>query len=176
MTSGCNPPATPVADEYSWLSAAPLGWPAAWPLLVTPQQPHREPRWTPLLGLRAAGLVVLCRVPVAIAFWIIFLISAAPVLNFLTIAMSIITMIVIVAIAPGVVMGYGLSRGLVERAGFTGVILSILPMIGTVAAVWIGSLIALSIRPIGDWQIGFASLATAAWACLRSFKTVVLDG
>lgn len=141
-----------------------------------PAEPPQKKRWTPLLGFRAACLVVLRRVPVAIALWTLCLVVAAPVLNVLTVAMSIFAMIAIVAIAPGVAMGYGLSRGVADRAGFTGLGVAAFPVAGCVAAVWTGTLIALWIRPIGDWQIGFASIATAVWASLWSLKSVVLDG
>lgn len=134
-----------------------------------------EKRWTPIIGLRNAALAVAIRLPFAVAGFAICLLIASPVLNFLTISLAIFAMIVILALAPGVAIGYGLTKGLTDRAGFTGVVLAVIPVAGSIAAVIAGAKIATMIQPIGDWQLGFASLATAIWAGLWSLKAVVFE-
>lgn len=140
-----------------------------------PEDSYHNEHWTPLIGLRRAFLLVLIRVPFAIGFWVICLFIASPVLNFLTIAIPIFAMIIVIAIAPGVAIGHYLSRSVTERAGATGFTLALIPIAGAIAAVCIGSYIAVAVQPIGSWQLQFASLGTATWACMWSFKAVVLD-
>lgn len=134
-----------------------------------------DKRWTPLIGLRNAGVMVLVRTPVATAGYVICLLVASQVLNFLTISMSIFAMIAVIAIVPGVAIGYGLTKGLTERAGFTGLVLGTIPVVGSIVSVVCGANLATLITPIGDWQLGFASIATAVWASLWSLKTVVFE-
>lgn len=131
--------------------------------------------WTPLIGLRRALLRVAIRVPFAIVGWALFLWLAAPVLNFLVASLAIFAMIAIVMLAPGTAIGHGLSRGATEAAGMVGLSVAFIVIAGAWVSVWVGMEIATAIRPINDWQLGFAQLATGLWASLWAVKATVFD-
>jgi len=131
--------------------------------------------WSPLIGLRRAAMHVALRMPLAIVGWALFLWVAAPVLNFLTLSMSILVMICVVMLAPGVAIGYGLSRGTTDAAGMIGLAVAMVIVIGACLSVWLGMKIATAIRPIGDWQLGLTVISTSTWATLWAVKAAVFE-
>ena len=131
--------------------------------------------WTPLIGLRRAAIHVAIRLPFAIVGWALFLWLVAPVLNFLTVSISIFAMIAIVMLAPGTAIGCGLSRGVTDAAGMVGLTVAFITVVGAWLSVWIGMEIATSLRPIGDWQLGFTQMATGIWASLWAIKAAVFE-
>lgn len=132
-------------------------------------------RWSPIIGLRRVVIPMLWRMPIAIALWAGLLYLVAPVLNFLTFAMSIMAMLAVLSVAPGVAIGSWLSRGTSDRAGFRSVLVTLIPMLASIATIYTGRFIAVAITPIGDWQIGLVSFAAALWASLFALKATFLD-
>jgi len=139
------------------------------------EQNMSDHSWTPMIGLRCAVTTVAIRLPIAVVGWALCLWLAAPVLNFLTMSLAIFAMIVIVMLAPGAAIGHGLSRGVTDAAGMVGLTVAFIVVAGVWLSVWIGMEIATMLRPIGDWQLGFAQMATGTWASLWAIKAAVFE-
>ncbi len=134
-----------------------------------------EPKWTPMIGLRRAAVLVGIRLLFTIAGWALFLWLAAPVLNFLVMHWAIFAMIAIVSVAPGTAIGYGMSRGVTDAAGIVGFSVAFVVIVGIWLALWAGIEIATWIRPIDDWQLGICQMSAGVWASLWAIKVTVLE-
>jgi len=128
-----------------------------------------------LLGLQRAGVRVALRSALALVIWtgVVWLIT--PVLNLLTAHWVSWSLTAIVLAAPGVSIGYGLGRKLSEIAGMTGLPLLVLVCAFGWAVVYLGVLLADTMRTLGDWQHAIAVAATGFWVTLWLVRAILLE-
>ena len=80
-----------------------------------------EQKWTPLAGLRRAGLHLGVRSTIALFVWSAVVWLVTPVLNLLIPHWAVFGVTALVMVAPGAAIGHGLSRNLNDIAGMAGV-------------------------------------------------------
>lgn len=131
--------------------------------------------WTPLIGLRRAGVRLLVRSVVAFVVWAALVWAMTPVLNQLFPHWAILAVIAIVLTIPGVSIGHALSRNLAEIAGMASILLIIMTIVFVWAAIVSGVKAAHHFKPLGDWQAGFAMISAGVWASLWSIRNTLLE-
>ena len=131
--------------------------------------------WNPRTGLLRAFRRLAVRSGVALVLWAATLWLAAPILNFLTLHPATLILFCVVMIAPGVAIGHGLSRKLTEIAGMVSIPLSAMAVAFGWAVAVLGVVLADMLRPLGDWQCGFAWLTTGFWISLWLVKTTWIE-
>ena len=76
---------------------------------------------------------------------------------------------------PSVIIGYALSRGLTDRAGFVSPIVTLIAAAPAWATLYGGVQIADYFRPLHDWRNGYVVIAAGVFATLWILKATLIE-
>lgn len=131
--------------------------------------------WTPAIGLRNLVAALLVRSLIASVMWGGVLYLVAPVFQrdaFFFTGRA----LIVLAIPPGLVIGFVLSWRLCDRSGFGGMIVAFSAIVAAAITVFMGSFAAQTLRPFAstyDLSMVCAMVGIFAVACIVKFT--VLD-
>ncbi len=134
-----------------------------------------EEEWTPMVGLRRAFSRMVIRSAIALVVWTVVLWFITPVLNVLEGHWMFFGIVTVAMVPPGVTIGHGLARKMEEITGMTGLPVAAMAIVFGWAIAVLAVVIAHSVRPIGDWQHGYVTVATGMSATLWVIKATMLD-
>ncbi len=131
--------------------------------------------WTPWRGLRIAAGVLALRSALCLPLWAGFVWLMAMGLNSIPLDWRLFGVLAIGCVIPGVMVGRFLGRDLAERAGFAGVVVSLLGSAFAWAVVALGVLLAGMLVPLTGWAIGCVAFTTGGLATLWIVKLTLVD-
>ena len=120
-----------------------------------------DQNWTPLIGLRKATLSLLWRTPLAAAIWYGALWGFDVVLSGIGITAVPVLIVIGFSALLGTIVGFLMSRGLSEQAGFVSPLLTLLAATFAAVAIIGGEAIFNSLRSVATAHLRYGIVGTA---------------
>ena len=128
-----------------------------------------------MLGLQRALVGSLWRAVIALIIWGALVWFATPFLNIAPMHWAWFEVQAIMLAIPRAAIGHGLSKGLIDRAGFVSLIVSVIPIVIAWAVIYAGVEIAGIFRELEEWRPMFTTVVAGVFATLWIIKATFLD-